>query len=908
MKTFYIIDGNAYLHRAYHALPPLSTSSGISVNAVYGFVKLLLRIKKGSGTTLPAPDYFAVCFDYPSKNFRHEIYPDYKATRKALEQDLITQMPIAREAVRALNIFTAEVQGLEADDLMAKMAFCAKKENIKTVIVTGDKDILQLVGENVYVWNDSKNIIYDALKVEEKYGLPPQKLPYMFALMGDASDNVPGVKGIGEKTAVKLIKEYGNLENLLNHASDITGRTGELLRSGANDALKSLELVKLSGDKVNCPFNFKDAETKEANTAEANAFFAKYELKSFISKASPEVLSDITVKKSATVQEVYSKKQLNFNTEIIDTIEALKNLALEISKTKHFAFKTLLNNADTLKPEIAGISFACAGKAYYVPLNHNDMMIAQVSQDVFVQEFKEIFENKSIEKTGFDLKRERNICNALGISLKNIAFDGMLAAYCIDPSKHNDVSSTAEAYLGTTLPDESFLGKGNKKKVFSDAEINLAANFGGACALASLELCDTLKHEINKHNLGHLFNNVEMPLVEVLSDMEIQGIKVDKSYLERLKSEMSSEIKHIEKLLYKEAGVEFNINSSKQTSDIMFNKLGFPALKKTKTGYSTDEDVLTQLSDNYPFAQNLLKYREVQKLLSTYVEPIIAYEEYYGNTRIHTVFNQALTTTGRLSSSDPNLQNIPVKTAYGRQIREAFVAGAGKTFFSADYSQIDLRVLAHISEDEALIKAFKSGGDIHAFTAREIFNIPQGAQVDENLRRAAKSINFGIVYGMSPFGLSKQLGISMGEAKSYIDSYFARYHGVKAWMEKIVKDTKRLGYVTTITGRVRYVKELQSSNHAVRLAGERLALNTPIQGSSADIIKIAMLNIYKEFNKQGLQSKLLLQVHDDLLAEISDTEFNAASEIIKRSMENAVTLKVPLEVGTAHGKNWGQMK
>jgi DNA polymerase-1 len=900
MKTLYIIDGNAYIHRAYHALPPLNTSFGVSVGAVYGFIKLLLKIKNTY-----KPDYLVVCFDYPAKNFRHEIYPEYKATRKPIDQQLISQMPIAREAAAALNIFSAEVKGYEADDLIAAIADKAQKNGVKTVIVTGDKDILQLVNDNVSVWNDSKDILYNAKKVEEKYGVSPQQFAYILALMGDASDNVPGVKGIGEKTALKLVKEYGSLENIIKHSSDVSGRTGELLRNGTADALKSLELVSLDGAKVDYNFDFKDAQTKESDDETTNAFFEKYEFKSLL-KNSKSNLAQSEKPKHSVAASFETKtppkiENFKFETVIVDDIEILQNIIAEIKRAGAVSVKTILNNVDSLKPEVAGISFALENKAYYAPLNHNDMMVKQIGFPVFIEQFKEVLEDKHIKKIGFDLKYERNIYNSFKLTLGGECFDVMLAVYCLDPSNPNDIAGAAEVY-GITLPDENFLGKGSKKISFSDADVKNVADFACARAQCAFELYALLEPELKKSNLENLFNNIEMPLVEVLSDMEIEGIEVDKHYLESLQTQMSGEIKNIERKLYKQAGTEFNINSPKQIADIMFNKLGFPALKKTKTGYSTGEEVLSELAPSYPFAGELLKYREVQKLLSTYVEPTINYEAYYGK-RIHTIFNQAVTTTGRLSSSDPNLQNIPVKTEYGRQIRKAFVASKGKTFFSADYSQIDLRVLADISGDEALIKAFKAGQDIHSATAREIFGSD-----DKNFRSAAKAINFGIVYGISPFGLSKQLGISVSAAKSYIDSYFARYAGVKRWMGEIVDSARRTGRVCTITGRIRYVDELKSSNFVVRQSGERLALNTPIQGTSADIIKIAMINIYNELKKRKLKSKLLLQVHDDLLAEVLDEEFSEVAELIKYNMEQAVNLKVPLAVSTAKGKNWGEMQ
>ncbi|MCL2145326.1 MAG: DNA polymerase I [Endomicrobia bacterium] len=902
MKKFYIIDGNAYIHRAYHALPPLSTSYNQQVNAVYGFIKLLLKIKDTF-----KPDYIVVCFDYPAKNFRHEIYREYKAHRKPLEEALISQMPIAREAVKALNVAEVEVKGYEADDLIAAIAKDNKKEKIKSVIVTGDKDILQLVeDDDILVWNDSKDIMYDEAKVEEKFGVKPKNLVDVFALMGDASDNVPGIKGIGEKTAVKLIKEYGSLENVLENADKVKGNTGKLLREGKDSALTSRNLVELRGDvERGIEKGAEFFRNKELDLSKALPFFEKYEFKSLINKfggnaaetrESGDMFSSLPPDNKNTAEI----------SEIITSSEKLKEFADEAENAGIIIIKTVGSVSDPLKAQIVGVSVCIGNKIVYIPVGHNDFTAEQIKPDEFKEIFAPVLSSEKIKKAGYDLKHERNIYMSNGMEINGISFDVMLASYCLNPAKSHAITSLAKEYLGIDAGDESYLGKASKKIPPSDASIEKTAHFAGSVSFAAWRIFKIFEKQIEEQKLSGLFYNMEMPLLEVLSDMELAGIKTDDIFLDELDKKVSHEIKNVEKNIFKIAGEEFNINSPKQLSHIMFEKLNLPVIKKTKTGYSTDEEVLSELS-SHEFAAEILKYRELQKLKSTYIDSIKNYRSYYGG-RIHTIFNQAVTTTGRLSSAEPNLQNIPVKSEYGREFRKVFIPQKDKIFISADYSQIDLRVLAHISGDEKLVEAFKRGEDIHGATAREVFNIPANEPLADNMRSAAKSINFGIVYGMSPFGLSKQLDIPFAKAKEYIDGYFARYCGVKKWMSKVVEDAAKDGYVSTITGRIRYMPELKSSNAQMRSAGERMAMNTPIQGTSADIIKIAMINIYNEIKEKNLKTLMLLQVHDDLLFEAPEDEKEIMINIIKSKMENAVKLSVPLVVDVKTGRNWGEMK
>ncbi|MDR1721302.1 MAG: DNA polymerase I [Endomicrobium sp.] len=930
MKKFFIIDGNAYIHRAYHALPPLSISDGRQVNAVYGFIKLLLKIKNDFKF-----GYIVICFDYPSKNFRHEIFKDYKANRKTPDEAFITQIPIAKEAVKALSIVEIEMKGYEADDLIATIVENNKKIGIESVIVTGDKDIFQLVEDrNVLVWNDSKDIMYDAKKVEERYGVMPKQLPDVFALMGDVSDNVPGVKGIGEKTAVKLIKEFGTLENVLQNLDSIKGNAGKLINHNKDKALISKKLVDLNKQ---VPLNFKLEyfENKNLDINKAIPFFEKYEFKSLLKKYSRSYPSsgnsllckeesenkynDISAGKDTTDCEIdffnadnvgpwrlkTADALFKFDGEIVNNVEKAVRVARLIEQSGIFALKTI-STPDFLKAYVVGVSLCVENRAFYFPIGHNDLRSPQISVEEFKNIFIPLFSSGKIKKVGDDLKQERNIYKILGAELNGIYFDVMLASYCLNPVKSHSITSIAVEYLDFKVGDGSYLKKGTKEIAFVDSSPEDSAEYANSISAAVFAVHKIFKSLIEERKLSPLFFDIEMPLIEILSEMEISGIKMDLHFLNEFNEEIISKLKKIEDSIYEIAGVKFNINSPQQLSRIMLEKLNLPMIKKTKTGYSTSEEVLAGLS-SYEFPATVLKYRELQKLKSTYVSPLIKYCTCRGD-RIHTVFNQAVTATGRLSSIEPNLQNIPTKSIYGKKFRKAFIAENNKVFLSADYSQIDLRVLAHVSQDIKLTEAFKNGADVHSAMAREIFNIPQSKSVPGNLRDAAKSINFGIIYGMSPFGLSKQLGISFSEAKKYIDDYFERYGGVKSWTKQIVEQASKDGYVCTITGRIRFIPELRSKNVQVRNAAERTALNTPIQGSSADIIKIAMLKIYNEIKLRGYKSLMLLQVHDDLLFEVPDGETESMISIIKNKMESSIALSVPIVVDIKVGRNWGEMK
>jgi DNA polymerase-1 len=730
--------------------------------------------------------------------------------------------------------------------------------------------------------------------------------------MGDASDNVPGVKGIGEKTAVKLINQYQTLDEALSKAGEIEGKTGKLLLEGKQDALKSKELIALKEDAF-ADYKIDDWKSCALDIKKALEFFKKYEFKSLIEKFSeaPKLEGDLfeNVKSAAPAALNSSAEKIAvepLESEIIDAPEKLENLAKEIKNSDFLSIKTIGSLTPSLKAQIVGISLCFGRKAFYIPIGHDDLTAPQISFDDFKKAFGDILSSKKIKKTSDDLKRERNFYLSKGIEFNGLFFDANLASYCLNPLLRGGIISIAKKYLNFEVLDDSFLGKGAKKISFSQSAVSDAALYANSISYASFKLRDVLEKALKDAKLDDLFFNIEMPLIEILSDMEREGIKIDESYLREFRENIAAQIKKVERKIFDIAGTEFNLNSPKQLGDIMFSKLQLPIIKKTKTGASTDEEVLSELS-NYEFAAEVLRYREFQKLRSSYIEPISEFCSFYGD-RIHTVFHQTVTSTGRLSSSDPNLQNIPIKSEYGRAFRKIFIADIGKIFISADYSQIDLRALAHISGDEKLIEAFNLGQDIHAATAREVFGISKDEELPQSLRSAAKAINFGIVYGISPFGLSKQLNISVAQAKEYIDGYFKKYEGVKDWMGRVVADAKRDGFVKTITGRIRQMPELFSTNRQVISAGERIVLNTPIQGTSADIIKIAMINIAAELKEKNFESKMLLQVHDDLLFETVKDEKEKLLKLVKDKMESALKLKVPLIVDMKMGDNWADME
>lgn len=891
MPTLFIIDAHAYLHRAYHALPPLTTSKGEPVNAIYGFMRMIMKIIRQF-----KPDAMAVCFDTAAPTFRHQAYEAYKATRKETDQALVSQFPIARDAIEALSLAMFEKDGFEADDLMAHLAREGKKQGWEIVIVSGDKDALQLVEDGaVRVLNEPKDIFFDEEKVKERYGVSPKQIPDIFALMGDASDNVPGVPGIGEKTAIKLIQEHGDLEALLKAAPLLKGKVAGLLQTHEESARQSRALVTLD-HPVPVDIDWNALKIRSPDPKKLTSFLQRLEflamLKEFIS--SDQLKVDTSKRQYSTILKEADLKHW------VEEASASSQLAVDVETT----------GLDALSVDLVGISMSFKpGSACYVPLRHQDLETPEQLPLAVVQRYLcDLFKGQRPKLYGHNLKYDAAVLKRHGMELGKLYFDTMVASYVLNPSRNNHgLKELSLELLGEQMTSiDQLIGKGSKQVTIDQVPVAQTAPYACADADMTLRLARVFEPLLHEKKLEQLFHGMEMPLVRILSDMEEVGMRIDRSCLATLGEELRTQSSALEKKIHALAGESFNVNSPKQLAVILFEKLKLPVIRKTKTGFSTDEDVLQKLSSHHALPKLLIEYRELQKMNSTYVEGLLTSLS-GGDDRVHSSFNQTVAATGRLSSSDPNLQNIPIRTDLGRKIRRAFIPREQWVLLSADYSQIDLRMLAHISQDEALCRAFKNGEDIHTMTASEIFGV-KPSDVSSALRRVAKSINFGIVYGISAFGLARQLEISQQEAQEHIDRYFMRYPGVKAWIEKILDDARRDGYVRTLSGRIRYLPEIQAKNPAIRGFAERTAMNTPIQGTSADIIKLAMIRVQEAKGDRQWSGEMLVQVHDELLFEIPPSDLKRSAALIKSLMETAIPLSIPVIVDLKAGENWSDMK
>lgn len=842
-----IIDGNSLLNRAFYALPPMANSKGQPTGAIYGFTTMLFKIFDEI-----KPNYIGAAFDRKAPTFRHIEYKDYKAGRKKMPDELGAQFDPVKELLKAFNIGIYEIDGYEADDIIGTIAKRYESPELEVVIFTGDKDALQLVSPYTKVMITKKGIteteIYDLNYLKEKYNLNPKGIIDLKGLMGDSSDNIPGVPGVGEKTALKLLSQFGTLENVFENIDNISGKKlNENLRENKETAYFSKKLATIN---VNVPIetDLTNMRIKDYDDVKVRNLFDDYEFKSLINK--------IPVK----------DEKIHFNMPQIQNFNEDSNLVETIINNGIFNF--IINEG--------GMIF-------------NGGILVQPSQ---IGYFKEIFESDSIVKNTYDGKYAYNFLKGKSIELNNLNFDGEIASYLLNPSESkHDILNLLNQYSGI-----------NTSGIDEDDKNGIAALY--------VQKLDDIKRnmltEINNHGMNELFEGVEMPLIEVLSSMECLGFKVDAQILHDIGFELSEEIDKLTGEIYDIAGSEFNINSPKQLGVILFEKLNLPVIKKTKTGYSTDAEVLEELLDKHEIVEKIINYRQLIKLKSTYTDGLMSCIGKDG--RIHSSFNQTVTATGRISSTEPNLQNIPIKMEQGRRIRKAFVPENDEyVIISGDYSQIELRVLAHISRDKSLINSFVNNEDIHRRTASEVFGIPMD-EVTSLQRSRAKAVNFGIIYGQSDYGLSRELKISRKEAKSYIDNYFKRYRGVKDYLDSAILDAKDKGYVTTLMNRIRYIPEINSANKNVKNFGERLAMNTPIQGSAADIIKIAMVKVYSRIKKEKLKSRLILQVHDELIVEAHKSEIDYIKQMIKSEMENAVKLSVPLIVDINVGNNWYEAK
>jgi len=897
-QFLYLIDGNSYVHRAFHALPELTDTLGRPVNAVYGFARMLVKIIRQEH-----PDYLAVCFDHPEPTFRHRIFPDYKKQRKKAPPELVQQIPMAEELVKKMSIPLVVFGGYEADDLIGTLAVRAKEQGIKVVIVTGDKDALQLVDGSISVLNEPKNIRFNGEKVKEHFGVTPVQFVDFLALMGDSSDNIPGVPGIGKKTAQMLIDRYGSLDGIYANIDSITGHVGELLRKHKTDVYQAKQLVTIVTD-VPIDLHVSKLEPGQSDKTELldmlkNLGFNTL-LKEFQKPEIPEPPELLLIKDKTEFDKILQQ--------------------LVGSGTIYFYIPD--NDRSDKEVILKRAYFGSDSKRVWLVYIKDDTLLSRscsVSQESFRKTIAELFTSCDLTIITNNLKiLQKCLLRTCPFGTEPFhlhdkfpgpsvmrtdtcqqakLFDTMLAAWLLNPDMNDyTITTILRQYIGWT---QEGMGRSQKKKEIQSTE--------GEAHIAALlpVLKDCLLQEIETRKQTELLCNIEIPLTKVLATMELSGIKVDLAYLKRLSVEFEQRIENVKKRIYDCCGHKFNVNSSPQLAKVLFEELHLVPGRRTKTNRSTAIDVLEDIKDTHPIVPFVLEYRELQKLKSTYVDVLIKMAD-PNSGRVHTSFNQTGTATGRLSSTNPNLQNIPVRSAFGRQIRNAFVSETGQFLLSADYSQIDLRVLAHISQDKELIQAFAAGEDIHRRTAAQIFQVSYDS-VSEEQRTHAKRINFGISYGMTPYGLSEDLAIDVDAAKAYIERYFYQYPGVKKYMTEIVADARQKGFVETLLGRRRYVPDLRSKNERIRKAAERVAINAPIQGSSSDIIKLAMLKIQASMEEQNLKSRILLQVHDELLLEVSVNELESVKDIVRREMTNACPLRVPLVVNIKEGDNWAEL-
>lgn len=864
MDKLLILDSNSLMNRAFYALPPLTTSEGISTSAIYGFMNMLLKMKEEI-----KPDYIVAAFDRKAPTFRHKEYSDYKAGRKKMPAELAMQFPIIKDILKNLAIEIYEIDGFEADDIIGTVANLCEKEGIEVYVVTGDKDALQLVSENINVIITKKGVTeteeYNKQAFIHEYKITPKQFIDVKGLMGDKSDNIPGVPGIGEKTAFKLIQTYGSIEEVLNNVENVNGkRLKENLEEYREQALFSKKLATIITE-VPIDINLEDIKSNENFNKEAlKEQLMKLEMKKLLYKIIGED----------------EKKEISINKETINTLEALKKTLEEIKDEAFFTY-TVLDSSVFSKIRIDKIFLGQENQSKEICIDE----IIEENKEETLKIIKSFMENENIKKVIHDSKALITILSKENIELKGLEFDTAIAAYLLDSSKGKyELNSLISRYLLEDVEEDNF--------------------FNLSFYIKPLYL--KLKELISKDNMDELYYTIELPLVYVLSAMEKEGFNIDKLMLDELQNNFTTEIDKTQKEIYNLAEEEFNISSPKQLGKILFEKLDLPVIKKTKTGYSTNAEVLEQLKDKHPIIEKVIYYRQITKLNSTYVEGLKNVIDSDG--AIHSSFNQTVTTTGRLSSTEPNLQNIPIKYEMGREIRKVFIPKEkGDIILSCDYSQIELRVLAHMANDENMINAFKHHSDIHRKTASEVFNTPF-EEVTPLMRSRAKAVNFGIIYGISDFSLAQDLNISKKEAAEYMAIYFDRYPNIKSYLNETVEKAKEDGYVLTILNRRRFIPEIKSSNKIVKALGDRLAMNAPIQGSAADIIKIAMVKVFNRLNKEKLQSKLILQVHDELILNVKENEEEKVRALVKEEMENAVKLKVPMEVDINEGSTWYEAK
>jgi len=882
-QRIYLIDGSSYIYRAYFAIRQLSNSKGVATNAVFGFTNMLLKVMREEN-----PDHLAVIFDAKGPSFRKEIYPEYKANRSAMPEDLRPQIPLIKEVVRAFNMPALELAGYEADDIIATLARRFAERGMAVTVVTGDKDLMQIVGEQVRLLDTMKDRVTGLSEVAARFGGTPDKVVEVQALAGDSSDNVPGVPGIGEKTARELITKFGTLENLLDNIDQVSGKKRqENLRQYGEQARLSKQLVCLVDD-LPLEVDYDNFAISEPNREVLTDLFKELEFHKLLQEFSSDERAD-----GQNYRAVLTEAQLD------ELVEALK-------KAGRFAFDTETTSLEAVRADLVGISFATQPRdGWYIPLGHRYLGAPdQLDRSLVLEKLRPLLADPQLAKIAQNAKYDMLVLRRAGVEVAGLGCDTMLASYLANPgAKSHGLDSLASELLGyRTISYAEMTGRGKNRIGFEEVAVEKAVVYAPEDADITLRLADKLEPLLVEKDQEHLFREVELPLVTVLTDMEWHGVRIDANFLRDLSADMKTRLAALEEEIHDLAGRSFNVASPKQLGEVLFEHLKLPRGKKTKTGWSTDVEVLTSLAEEHDIAARVLDFRSLSKLKSTYCDalPKLIHPD---TERIHTSFNQAVTATGRLSSSDPNLQNIPIRTEEGRRIREAFVPAEGNVLLAADYSQVELRILAHMADEPALKESFARGEDIHARTASEIFGVFLD-MVTPEMRRQAKTINFGVLYGMSAFGLAKSLGIGRKEAQTYIDNYFARYPKVLEFMEAKKAEARDNLYVTTLMGRRCAVPEIVSKNKAVRGYAERNAINYPIQGSAADIIKLAMVRIHEQLKAQKLSTRMVLQVHDELVFDVPITEKEKVEELVRREMEQAFILDVPLLVDMGVGANW----
>ena len=890
-----LIDGTAYLYRAFHALPPLTNKQGENTGAIHGFLKALFKIIEDF-----APEHIGLVFDAKGKNFRHDIYNDYKANRSKMPDELSEQIPKLYEILELLGYPPIIIDGVEADDVIGTLSKQFRKTKVVRIF-SGDKDFAQLVNSSVAIINPITLETMDEVAVKKKFGIDAKHIIDYLALVGDKSDNIPGLPGVGSKTASRLINQYGSVENIIKNKNLISGKVGETLNENI-DQLKLSKILATIKEDLDLNINLKNLIKKDTDDDKIVKIFKRLELNSLLKN---ELGKNNHKENNAKDSKKIDTKNYNIITKENDLLSIIE----DIKKKKFFSFDLETSSLDYMEAKIVGISIALSDKkSYYIPIGHSsNIKYKQLSKKYVLDNLKPILQSEKFKKIGHNLKYDRNVLVNYNINLIGIEHDSMLLSYVYDSTAiRHGLDNAAEKYLShKTIHYEDVAGKGAKQIPFADVDIEIAAEYACEDAVVSLELYNFLWSKVSKDkNIVKVYSDIEIPLVPILSKIETNGVLIDSKALQKLSKDLNKELNEIESKCFKITNKEFNLNSPKQLQEILYDELKIPVSKKTPTGKpSTDEDTLQFLAQTNELPKLILEYRSLNKLKTGYTDKLpLQISKTSG--RVHTSYQQAITSTGRLSSTDPNLQNIPIKTSKGKKIRKTFIAQGEKRIFAADYSQIELRIMAHLSEDKNLLKAFKNKIDIHSFTASEIFAIDI-ENVSSDDRRAAKAINFGLIYGMSSFGLSKQLGIPISAAKDYMDVYFERYPRIKSYMNQIKDFAKNNGYVETIYGRKLYLPEISSKNVQRRKYAERTAINAPVQGSAADIIKIAMIQIDQWLSNNKSDVKMIMQVHDELVFEIPEKNATADVENIIKIMKNCVSLNLPLEVNYGIDKNWG---